>query len=256
MKNYVAIIVAVALGAVAMLGFYARMRGIENEKARKSDTIAVVKAKGDIESGETLKSNNVEPASVTIQTARGMNLITWTNKDIYLNMYRLQAKVHKDTLITKDMLLRSSRKSMASELSQGERAITISVDQVSGVAGYIRPGDHVDVYSTFTVPVPARAGERRANVRTYLLLSNVRVLRTGVETNLGKRRSFAARSNAYTSVTLRVREDDAHILAFAQAQGNLTLTLRPPGDPTRPSRKELDMTGLIELLEAPAGTGR
>jgi len=88
-----------------------------------------------------------------------------------------------------------------------------------------------------------------------VLLTNVRVLETGVKTGLSRRRAFAGKSSGYTSVTLRVREEDAHILAFAQAQGQLTLALRPPGDPTRPSRSDLDMDSLLKLLETRAGGG-
>ena len=157
--------------------------------------------------------------------------------------------------LTREMLMRSRHESMAAKLSTSERAITIAVDQISGVAGYVSSGDHVDIYATFTIPAPSKGGERRADLRTYLLLANVRVLETGVKTGLSRRRAFAGKSSAYTSVTLRVKEQDAHILAFSQMQGQLTLALRPPGDPTQPARRDLDMDSLLKLLGSRAGGG-
>lgn len=256
MKNQAAIVIAVVLGLLAAVGVWSQMKRIEKQSAGSSGTVMVVKASRDIEEGERLTPDNVESDQASAKALQGGKAIPWSEKEIYLNSYRLQRKVGRGTWLTKEMLLRSSRRSMASELAASERAITIAVDQISGVAGYIVPGDHVDIYATFTVPTPTKTSERRADIRTYPLLTNVRVLQTGARTGLSRRRAFASKSTAYTSVTLRVREQDAHILAFAQAQGQLTLALRPPGDPTQPARGDLDMRDLIKLLEARTGGGR
>ena len=255
MKNQVAIVIAVVLGLLAAVGVWSHMKRLETERVGETRSATVIKASRDIEKDETLTLDKIEPDETSVKALQGGDAISWSQKEDYLNMHRLQKKVARGTWITNKMLMISGRRSMAAKLSTSERAITIAVDQISGVAGYVSPGDHVDIYATFTVPVPSKAGERRADMRTYLLLTNVRVLETGVKTGLSRRRTFASKATAYTSVTLRVREQDAHILAFSQMQGQLTLALRPPGDPTQPTRRELDMEGLLKLLGSRAGGG-
>ena len=255
MKNQVAIVIAVVLGILAAMGVWSHMKRLETERVGETGTVTVIKASRDIETDEMLTLDKIEPEETSIKALQGGKAISWSEKERYLNIHRLQKKVARGDWLTREMLMLSSRKSMATDLSTSERAITIAVDQISGVAGYVGPGDHVDIYATFTVPMPSKVGERRADLRTYLLLANVRVLQTGVKTGLSRRRTFASKSSGYTSVTLRVREQDAHILAFSQMQGQLTLTLRPPGDSTRPARRELDMKSLLEILGSQAGGG-
>jgi Flp pilus assembly protein CpaB len=84
-----------------------------------------------------------------------------------------------------------------------------------------------------------------------MLMSNVKVLKTGIKTAPVKLRRFSStKGTAYTTVTLRTREQAAHMLAFAQSQGRLHLTLRPPGDKVQPSRMIIDMESLTKILGA------
>jgi pilus assembly protein CpaB len=248
MRNQIALVVAVVLAILAVIAVRTHLESVKEETKAGSERMGVVVAKRDIEKDEPLTLDIVERGEVSPEAFEGIDLIEWSAVENYINMYRLQRKIPKGTFVTKGMLLRSGPTSLASELSESERAITLAVDQVSGVSGYINRGDHVDIYATFTVPGP-KTGERRADVKTYMLLSNVRVLRTGLKTNPIRTRRFASKETAYTTVTVRVREEAAHILAFSQSQGRLMLSLRPPGDKGRPARMMMDMDTLGKLLE-------
>ncbi len=143
-------------------------------------------------------------------------------------------------------------------LQEGDRAITIAVDPVSGLAGHLRPNDRVDVLGTFQVPSadPARA------LRTRTLLVNVPVLAVGERTGT----SFAdqrlpglallssqTRSRAQaTTVTLRVTPEQGEILAFASESARLKLLLRHPDDAS-PRSEPVDHT-LGELFDLPERT--
>lgn len=253
MKNQAAIAIALVLGLLSMVGMHAYMKKLEQKKVGSAETVSIVAASRDIEKNDVLKPENVMKVVVSANTPQGVSAITWADRGRIFYQHGLLKKVKRGTFITDDILVPSSyRKSLTSKLAPGERAITIPVDQVSGVAGYIKPGDRVDIYCTFTVPSSSKPGKRGTEIKTYLLLGNVQVLTTGIGTGSSRRGSSRSRSSGYSSITLRVREKDAHILAFAQSQGRLTLSLRPPGDSTPPAMKDIDMNSLIEILEASA----
>ncbi len=58
----------------------------------------------------------------------------------------------------------------------GKRAVTVAVSEVIGVAGFIKPGDHIDVLGTFSYNLKGDAGENMKHKRTVTVLQNVEVL--------------------------------------------------------------------------------
>lgn len=99
------------------------------------------------------------------------------------------------------------------ELPNGYRAITISVDDVIGVAGYINKGDYVDVISTIS---------KDSVVTTSLLLQKVKVIRVGNSSLNGQ--PPAAK---HETVTLSLTPEDTVKLSYAATNGVIRLALRP-----------------------------
>jgi pilus assembly protein CpaB len=106
------------------------------------------------------------------------------------------------------------------------RAVTVAVDQVIGVAGFLKPGDHVDVIATFRNP----GGEPVAKT----VLQDVELLALGpqVEEERLERGSGKAAPNKETA-TLLVTPEDAEKLVLAENTGKLRLALRSKGDVLR-----------------------
>jgi pilus assembly protein CpaB len=101
-----------------------------------------------------------------------------------------------------------------------ERAVTIAVDEISGVAGHIQPNDRVDIIGTFTIPATQKGAQ--AVTKTKTILQCVTVLAVGT----------AGRQYRGTpaSVTLKVKPAEAELLTFAEQSGRLRLLLRNPND--------------------------
>jgi pilus assembly protein CpaB len=105
----------------------------------------------------------------------------------------------------------------------GMRAISVRVNEVVGVAGFVVPGTRVDVVVTFE----SRTGQNQGLAR--VVVSNVQVLTAGTRYDQEKARQDA-RPIPTSVVTLLVSPEDAERIALAAAEGRITLTLRNPLD--------------------------
>jgi len=108
---------------------------------------------------------------------------------------------------------------LAALLTAGMRAVSVRVDDVVGVAGFIHPGDFVDVIVTIK---PNEAGTAPPVAKT--ILQNIKVLAVGKEVDVkekGRDKVLPA-----TVATLMVDSSDAERLALAASKGQLLLALR------------------------------
>lgn len=118
------------------------------------------------------------------------------------------------------------------------RAVSINVDRVSGVSGFVLPGDRVDVI----VVVSGMGSSGDAKSKTFL--QNIEVLAAGEQTE-----KKGAEPVSVQSVTLLVDGMGAEKLALAQNEGKLQLALRNPNDTE--IMAETDGMSRTELLSGP-----
>ncbi|MFB9269914.1 Flp pilus assembly protein CpaB [Bradyrhizobium erythrophlei] len=117
------------------------------------------------------------------------------------------------------------RASLSALLDQNQRAVTVRVDDVRGVAGFVLPGDRVDVVLIRTVE---RQNSRPENV-SEVLLQHIKVL--AVDQLVNERQEAPTVAKA---VTLEVTTEQAQKVLLATNIGKLSLILRQSGagDPT------------------------
>lgn len=109
---------------------------------------------------------------------------------------------------------------LAALIRRDMRAVSVRVDDVVGVAGFLLPGNHVDV-------VAARKVNDRATTETILL--NINVLAVDQTSNHDKNEPVVVRA-----VTLEMTPEQAEILVRAREEGRIQLTLRNPTDEFEP----------------------
>ena len=109
------------------------------------------------------------------------------------------------------------RASLSTILAPEMRASTIRVNDINGVAGFVLPGDHVDIMLTRS----ANAEGREADLLTDILLQNVKVLAIDQDVNEDR-----AQPAVVKAVTLEVTPVQAQKLVLAQRLGQLSLALR------------------------------
>ncbi|MFK4723635.1 pilus assembly protein CpaB [Bradyrhizobium niftali] len=125
-----------------------------------------------------------------------------------------------------DILRPRDRGFLASVLAPDSRAISIKVDEESGVSGLIRPGDYVDVVLTqvFEKADPAR----RALSET--VLRNVRVIAIDQEIAQGGRAVSAVVGKIAQTVSLELASDQVKKVTVAKQLGTLSLAVRSAVD--------------------------
>lgn len=125
-----------------------------------------------------------------------------------------------------DILRPRDRGFLASVLAPDSRAITIKVDEETGVAGLIRPGDHVDVVLTqvFEKADPTR----RALSET--VLRNVRIIAIDQEIAQGGRPVAAALAKIAQTVSMELTPEQVKRISVAKQLGTLSLAVRAAVD--------------------------
>jgi len=101
-------------------------------------------------------------------------------------------------------------------IKDGMRAMSVRVDEVIGVAGFVLPDTHVDVLLTLD------KGENRPQSLTRTILQNVTVLAAGQQVQRDKE----GKPQTVTVITLLVTLDDAELLVLAGKEGRIQLALR------------------------------
>lgn len=125
-------------------------------------------------------------------------------------------------------------------LKPGMRAFTIAVDATSGVSGFLRPGDRVDVYWSGTVNVGAQSGQNY----TRLIETGLELIAIDQNSELETQQAQIART-----VTVQVSPQQVANLTQAQATGSLSLSLVGQSDDTIASAIEVDQRALLGIVE-------
>jgi len=234
-RNKLALVVAIALGLVAVWGAFKVIRQKEIRHEKQYEPVAVATAAQRIKAGTTIEMKMLEEQGRVV-SADSLTADHILDREKFI---LLGQTINRD-VERGDPLLRSYFQKpierLQDRLAHGERAVTISVDAVTGVAGHIVPGSRVDIVGTFPVAKgdttvgPVQAGGQA--IRTRVLLTNVTVLAVGEQTREPVTASFGRSSSQarYNNVTLAVTPEEANVLIFAQAFGTLTLLLRAPAD--------------------------
>jgi pilus assembly protein CpaB len=114
---------------------------------------------------------------------------------------------------------------LAAALGPGMRAVTVPVSVKTGVAGFVFPGDRVDLVLTQTV-----SGEGRPLEAAETVLRNLRVLATDQSTEQVTDEKGKTVVQTFRTVTLEVTPGIAEKIAVAQNIGELTMVLRSIAD--------------------------
>lgn len=130
---------------------------------------------------------------------------------------------------------------VAMQLADGKRAYSLQIDAVSGVSGFLSPGDRVDIILTES---------SGAQLSSRVILQDIQVIALDQSSSKDSNSPRVART-----ATLEVDSRQAQILALAQQVGRLSLTLRglneTGGTADAEATKPVSLDDLIGRVKAP-----
>lgn len=134
---------------------------------------------------------------------------------------------------------------LSSSVVDGMRAVSLRSNDVAGVAGFVLPGDHVDVLLT------RDTGKGDGSVATQLLADNILVLGVDQTNDDGTDKPQVAKA-----VTVQVTPDQAQAIALAQQLGSVSLALRSVADSGAPMKKSTTVADLAITGPRPVAAAR
>jgi pilus assembly protein CpaB len=241
--NLVILIVAVALGGVA--AFLAK--GWLQNHSTQTDaqkTVSILVANDTLPFGAPISAKDVReiawPAQSTPEGGfKSFAELTKDGRRITLSPF-----VRDEPIIASKVSAPDQRASLSRVIEKGKRAVTVAVDDVRGVAGFIFPGDFVDVALT-------RTGNSSGPQNfSEVILQHVKVL--AIDQMAGQRQEHPTVAKA---VTLEVDPEQALRILLAANVGRLSLILRQPEElALAPDAKitDRDLFGADEAQDQPA----
>ncbi len=223
----VALIVAIALGIAAAIGVRSYLKSQQSRIEQEYKPVRVAAARGLVEAGKELTREMVTMQEVPARML-SRDMIAENELDRYLGR-EVTRDIGAGTQIrVGHFLSREPRRVAAQRLAEGQRAIAIAVDATSGIAGLVRPGDHLDILAT-TVRARRKGGGLSSEPETWKVLSDVTVL--AVDDRMGEAApglaDYRGYRRGYSSFTLAVTPLEAQLLAYLKDNSKLTFALRP-----------------------------
>jgi pilus assembly protein CpaB len=130
----------------------------------------------------------------------------------------VKQKLYKGDILRAQRLVKKGEgSSLASLIGKNKRAVSIRVNDVVGVAGFLLPGNKVDVLSTYET--------KAKRVVTDVILSNVKILAIDQRASNDENKPQLVRA-----VTLELDLAQAEVLMSARNKGSIQLALRNPND--------------------------
>jgi len=241
-----ALFVALAFGGISALLVLAFLSKAGSGAGGAGTTPTLV-AGTDIELGQEITDQNTTLKSLP-SVAKHPNAFSDKTKANALHEVATEPIAAGSQILSSQITKDASQVGLSALIPQGHRAIAISVSEVAGGGGFIKPGDNVDVVGEFQVstPPPARAvlampkgGADDKVIVAATVLQNVKVLAMGQVAESPTQNTGGTAVNSLKptsdqaqakSVTLALTPDDAQKVFLAEQIGTLRLEGRPLGD--------------------------
>jgi pilus assembly protein CpaB len=206
---------ALAVGLLVSYAVYNQLRNFAGSSSNSAG-VAVVVAANDIDVGAKLASKDVRVVNLP---PSAIPPGAFSNPAKVLNRGAILPIGKGEFILSSKLAALNAGAGLPSLIPPGMRAVSVRVNDVVSVAGFVQPGTRVDVMATGTQGTGGQP-------QTITVLQNVAVIAVGGSL---LERLTSGESNAPV-ITLLVSPDDAQRLALASQEGRIQLALRNPLD--------------------------
>lgn len=227
MKKVYLIALIAALAAGGLLYLY--LSNLEKQKVVEVEMERVLVAAADIAPHTVITADMVQVSEVPKGTAHALS--ARSAGEVVGSMTDFQILMGEQIIPSKLKITGDASSGLSYNIPAGMRALTVAVDPVSGVGGYIQKGDYVDVLAHVSTSFPAAPYEEEAAqmATTALAAENVVVAEVGTEQDKADAQ-VTGTPMQYETITLLVTPEQAMRIVQAARSGVINVLLRATGD--------------------------
>lgn len=202
------IIIALIVSIITGFAVYKYATNLKNEYVIKTKTVVVAVKKipkNTLIEPQMIMTKEIPSEAVHALSASSTGDIQGriTTENIEANEQVLTSRLSDKETVSSDLSL---------SIKPDYRALTIKTDEISGVAGYIRQGDRVDIIATVI-----NESDENKRIQSRMIAENVEILQVGVK---------PGNAASYSSVTVSIHINDLLRLNYALSEGKYKLVLR------------------------------
>jgi pilus assembly protein CpaB len=238
MRNRIFAVLALAVlaGGGLAYGTY-NVINAQPVKTVNAPTQAVVVAAADLPLGSELKKEDLSVVNFPVGAAPEGS---FAKPQDLIGRGLIVSMVKNEPFLNAKLASKEAGAGLPPVIPEGMRAVSVRVNEVIGVAGYVLPGTRVDVVAT------ASPNGSPQDATSKVILSNVQVLTAGTRMEQDQEKG---KPMQVTVVTLLVYPEQSERLALASTEGKIQLALRNPldqGAPETPGMKQAVLLGAVK----------
>jgi pilus assembly protein CpaB len=241
-RIFLVLVLALTAGGAFAFGTYRYIQQVPRAGERIA-TKPVVVAAVNLQLGAELRPEDLRivewPANAVPAQAFG-------SADQVVGRGLIQGVVENELILPTKLAPKEAGAGLPPVIPAGMRALSVRVNDVVGVAGYVLPGTRVDVVATVNPTT------QQPDVTSKVILTNVLVLASGTKI---ERDTEGGKPLAVSVVTLLVDPIEAERLTLASTEGKIQLALRNPLDQTAPTTPGIK-PGVLMASAVPASPAR
>lgn len=205
--------------ALAAAGMVFRFLGeLEAEQKRAATLVPVLVARAEIPARTRLAEDMFTVAEIPLSALHDEAL---AEREKIRGAFARERLLPGEQVLASRLVYTEMKSGLAYQVSSGHRALTLAVNNVSGVAGYVLPGNRVDI----VVTLEAEESGGTATSLSAAVAQNIRVLAVGQYTQDQEREQLPV-----DNVTFDVPAGEVARLILADERGSIRLVLRPIDD--------------------------
>jgi pilus assembly protein CpaB len=242
-RIFLVLVLALTAGGAFAFGTYRYIQQVP-DRAEGFATKPVIVAAVNLELGAELRPEDLRivewPANAVPASAFG-------SADLVVGRGLIQSVVENEPILQSKLAPKEAGAGLPPVIPAGMRALSVRVNDVVGVAGYVLPGGRVDVVAT------VNPTQQQPDVTSKVVLTNVLVLAAGTKI---ERDAEGGKPLAVSVVTLLVDPIEAERLTLASTEGKIQLALRNPLDKTAPVTPGIKPAALMGSAVVPSAAPR
>jgi pilus assembly protein CpaB len=231
-RVFIVFVLAVTAGGAFAYGTY---RYIQQTPAPGASmpTRPVIVAAANLDIGAELRPEHVR---IVEWPAGSVPAAAFGSADEVVGRGVIQSMVQNEPILATKLASTGAGAGLPPVIPDGMRALSVRVNDVIGVAGYVLPGTRVDVVAT------VNPTQQTTDVTSKVVLTNVQVLAAGTKI---EQDADGGKPIAVSVVTLLVNPSEAERLTLASTEGKIQLALRNPLDKTAPATPGIRPAALV-----------